>query len=90
MKSFEAMFGIPAAHQLVLVRSRTPGGAPRTASFGTTRNSSRRGLLVARYESVTDHDSVTGAHSAWYRYDGHGFLTDRHDKLPVPLGELLA
>jgi hypothetical protein len=90
MKSFEARFGIPAAHRLVLTRSRIRGGSAR-GEFWEHEEFDPRGVLVARYESFTELDPATGAtHSGWYRYDSDGFLIDRHDRIPERLGDLLA
>ena len=90
MKSFEARFEIAAGHRLVLIRSRIRGGSAR-GEFWEHEELDARGALVARYESFTEVDPVTGAASSgWYRYDGDGFLIDRHDRIPERLGDLLA
>ena len=90
MKSFEATFGIPAEHQLVLVRSRIRGGSARNESW-EHEEFNARGALVARYQSFTELDPATGRmQSGWYRYDADGFMIDRHEQIAELLGDILA
>ena len=90
MKGFENVFGIRIEHRLELVRSRSRGGVVRGEYFDHEEFDSR-GNLIARYESFSEIDPVTRtAHRGWYRYDAEGFLTDRHDDIPEPIGDALA
>ena len=89
MKSFEAIFGIPAEHRLELVRSRVRGGLIR-AEFWRHEEFDARGALVAGYESFSEIDPTSGAvNSGWRRYAPDGALT-HSDELPEAPAALVA
>ena len=61
--NFEKLFGVPADHQLELVRSKSCGDAVRWEH--TEYDAS--GVMVARYETLEDVDPVTGRYSRNWR-----------------------
>ena len=86
MKSFEALFDVPASHRLDLVRSRSGGGECPAESWDHHEHD-HTGRLVARYESFVEIDPVMGTVlCGWYRYDVDGFLSSWDEDVPELLG----
>ena len=90
MRSFEAVFGIPADHRLELVKSRIRGGLIR-AEYWRHEEFDANGALVAEYESFSELDPTSAAvNSGWRRYDPDGSLIQSHHGLPEAFADLLA
>jgi hypothetical protein len=89
MKSFEAIFGVPAEHRLELVMSRVRGGLVR-AEYWRHEEFDSPGTLIAGYESYSEVDPVTGTvNNGWRRFDATGALTHSENELPELLADLL-
>ncbi len=72
-RSFEALFGIPPQHQLVLVRSRSKRGL----ISGTTWEHEQydtAGQLVARFESFEETGPTGQQVSGWRQFSPQGEL----------------
>jgi hypothetical protein len=77
--NFEAVFHIPATHQLVLVRSRSQG-CPLSAICWEHDEYDALGRLVARYRSFEQVNPAGKTQRGWRRFDGHGHLvSEDHD-----------
>ena len=79
-RNFEAIFQIPAAHQLVLVRSRSQG-CPISAVFWEHDEYDAQGRLVARYCSFEQVNASGDRQRGWRRFDSHGHLVSEDDDL---------
>jgi len=83
-RNFEAIFQIPAAHQLVLVRSRSQG-CPVSAVFWEHDEYDSEGRLVARYFSFEQISDSGERQRGWRRFDGQGHLmSEDNDLLYTP------
>jgi hypothetical protein len=72
--TFESVFGVPPDHRLLLVRSRTRGGAI-SGTYWHHEEYDTRGELVARYESYREFDTCgSRTRTGWKRFDCHGRL----------------
>ena len=78
--NFEAVFHIPATHQLVLVRSRSQG-CPLSAICWEHDEYDALGRLVARYRSFEKVNPAGKRQRGWRRFDSHGHLVSVHDDL---------
>jgi hypothetical protein len=82
--SFEEIFAIDPAHQLVLIRSRSRAGA--IVGQFWTHNEYSSGSLVAKYESFEEFNPASGARrSGWTKYDREGRLLKSGESLGPPL-----
>lgn len=70
--NFEAVFGVPAAHRLVALRSRSRGG-PAAAISWEHEEYDASGARIARYESF-EETTAAGRRSGWRKYDPAGRL----------------
>ena len=78
-RNFEAIFQIPATHQLVLVRSRSQG-CPISAIFWEHDEYDAQGRLVAHYRSFEQVNASGERQRGWRRFDGQGHLvSEDHD-----------
>jgi hypothetical protein len=80
LRNFEAIFQIPATHQLVLVRSRSQG-CPISAVFWEHDEYDPQGRLVARYCSFEQVNASGDRQRGWRRFDSHGHLVSEDDDL---------
>jgi len=78
--NFEAIFHIPATHQLVLVRSRSQG-CPLSAVFWEHDEYDTLGRLVARYRSFERVSPGGETQRGWCRFDCHGHIVSKDDDL---------
>jgi hypothetical protein len=78
--NFEAVFHIPATHQLVLVRSRSQG-CPLSAICWEHDEYDALGRLVARYRSFEQVNPAGKTQRGWRRFDSHGHLVSEEDDL---------
>ena len=72
--SFEAAFGIPAAHRLLAVRSRSRGGHV-AGIYWEHEEYDASGVRVARYESFEETTAEGRRRSGWRKFDSSGSLT---------------
>ena len=79
-RNFEAIFQIPATHQLVLVRSRSLG-CPISAVFWEHDEYDAQGRLAARYCSFESVNASGERQRGWRRFDSHGHLVSEDDDL---------
>ena len=79
-RNFEAIFQIPATHQLVLVRSRSQG-CPISAVFWEHDEYDAQGCLVAHYRSFEQVNASGERQRGWRRFDSHGHLVNEDDDL---------
>ena len=76
MRSFEKIFDVPPTHRLVMVRSRSTGGA-RGAHSWIHEEFNDWDELTARYESFVEIDHATGVlRSSWHKFNSSGRLVD--------------
>jgi hypothetical protein len=80
VRNFEAIFQIPATHQLVLVRSRSQG-CPISAVFWEHDEFDAQGRLVARYRSFEQVSASGERQRGWRRFDSHGQLVSEDNDL---------
>ena len=80
VRNFEAIFQIPAIHQLVLVRSRSQG-CPISAVFWQHDEYDAQGRLVAHYFSFEQVNDLGERQRGWRKFDSHGHLVSEHDDL---------
>jgi|ERR687893_356374 hypothetical protein len=80
VRNFEAIFQIPATHQLVLVRSRSQG-CPISAVFWEHAEYDAQGGFVARYCSFEQVNDLGERQRGWRRFDSHGHLVGEDDDL---------
>lgn len=78
--NFEAVFQIPATHQLVLVRSRSRG-CPLAAISWEHDEYDMLGRLVARYRSFEKVSPTGETQRGWCRFDCHGHIMGEDDDL---------
>ena len=71
LRSFEALFQVPAHHRLVQVRSRSRGGLI-SGTFWHHEEYDRSGQLIARFESFEETGPTGDLASGWRRYDATG------------------
>ena len=83
VRNFEAIFQIPAAHHLVLVRSRSQG-CPISAVFWEHNEYDAQGRLVAHYRSFEQVSASGERQRGWRRFDSHGGLVNEDDDLQYP------
>jgi hypothetical protein len=84
VRNFEAIFQIPATHQLVLVRSRSQG-CPMSAVFWEHDEYDAQGRLVAHYRSFEQVNASGERQRRWCRFDSHGHLvSEDHDLQYTP------
>jgi hypothetical protein len=82
--NFEQVFAIDPAHQLVLVRSRSRGGA-LVGQLWTHNEYAPGGRLVARYETYEELNPLTGTRrGGWSKYDQEGRLLATGDTTHSP------
>ncbi len=79
-RNFEAIFQIPATHQLVLVRSRSQG-CPLSAILWEHDEYDTLGRLVARYRSFEKVNDSGERQRGWRKFDSHGHLVSEDDDL---------
>ncbi len=84
VRNFEAIFQIPATHQLVLVRSRSQG-CPISAVFWEHCEYDSQGYLVASYRSYEQVNASGERQRGWRRFDSHGHLVSEDDDLQYAL-----
>ena len=75
MPNFEALFGIPHHHRLVLIRSRARGGQVRGV-YWSHQEVNPSGAVMAVYESYDEVDAQGQAQRGWRKYDALGSLED--------------
>ena len=73
--NFEALFGIPRHHNLVLVRSRGCGGA-MWGDYWSHQEVDGFGTMVARYESYAEVDTEGQVQCGWRKYDSSGNIIE--------------
>jgi hypothetical protein len=73
LPNFEALFGIPPHHRLLLVRSRGRGG-PMWGDYWTHEEVDQGGIVIARYESFEEMDARGQVRCGWRKYDASGSL----------------
>ncbi len=71
--NFEAVFQIPSAHRLALVRSRSRGGLVR-GTYWEHKEYDASGQMVARYKSFDEVGVEGHHHRGWCKFDGFGQL----------------
>ena len=76
LPTFELLFGIPAHHSLVLIRSRGCGGT-MWGDFWTHEEVDQSGNVVARYETYERVDQNGQVRRGWRKYDTSGCLLDQ-------------
>ena len=86
MRSFEALFKVPALHRLVPVRSRGRGGRVATTSW-EHEEYAPDGRLIARYLSQAQHLGNGRTRGAWSKYDPAGKLIAQGFQVPASLAE---
>ena len=78
--NFEAVFGIPAAHRLLAVRSRSRGGHV-AGIYWEHEEYDASGIRVARYESFEETTAGGGRRCGWRKFDPAGNLVATGDDL---------
>jgi len=73
--TFEALFGIPDHHDLLLIRSRSRGGL-MPGAYWTHDEVDQSGTVIARYESYNEVDHNGLVQCGWRKYDSLGQLVD--------------
>ncbi|HEX2552915.1 MAG TPA: hypothetical protein VHL98_04385 [Microvirga sp.] len=71
--NFEAVFGIPATHRLLAVRSRSRGG-PVSGQYWEHEEYDASGARVGRYESFEEVTASGARRSGWRKFDPAGSL----------------
>jgi hypothetical protein len=84
MRSFEAIFRVPVAHHLNLVRSKARGGIVR-GEYWEHEELDGSGQTVARYETFCESNGGGSAWSGWRKYDPNGRLIEAQE----PAADLL-
>ena len=77
LPTFELLFGIPAHHSLVLIRSRGRGGA-MWGEYWTHEEVGQSGSVIARYESYEQVDQSGQVQRGWRKYDASGCFIAQH------------
>jgi hypothetical protein len=78
--NFEAIFHVPAAHRLMLVRSRSQG-CPAVAIDWEHDEYAPDGCLVARYQSFERLGPSGERQNGWRKFDRIGQLVNEEDSL---------
>jgi hypothetical protein len=78
--NFETIFHIPAAHRLVLVRSRSQGCPPVAIDWEHHEYASD-GRMVARYQSFERLGPSGKRQSGWRKFDRIGQFVNESDDL---------
>ena len=79
--NFEASFGIPPAHRLVAVRSRSQGG-PTPSVCWEHDEYDASGRLIARYKSFEQVTAAGDRHSGWRKFNSADQLVSERIGLP--------
>ncbi len=78
--NFEAVFGVPATHRLLAVRSRSRGGLT-SGIYWEHEEYDTSGVRVARYESFEEMTASGVRRSGWRKFDPSGHLVATGDDL---------
>jgi hypothetical protein len=78
--NFEVIFGIPPAHRLLLVRSRSQG-CPAAAIAWEHDEYATDGRLVAHYQSFEQVNALGKRESGWRKFNCDGQLASEKDSL---------
>ena len=76
--NFEAIFHIPSAHYLLVVRSRSRGGF-LSGVYWEHEEYDTTGALIARYQSFSESRDGRVCQSGWRKYDLAGRLIEERE-----------